>query len=41
MALDFAALKKTRNTSLTNLVKEVEKVTTRESKGGDDRFWKP
>ena len=41
MALDFAALKKTRNTSLTNLVKEVEKVTTRETKGGDDRFWKP
>ena len=42
MALDFAALKKTRKTSLTNLVKEVEKVTQRnENKSGDDRFWKP
>ena len=42
MALDFASLKKTRKTSLDNLVKEVEKVTQRnENKSGDDRFWKP
>ena len=42
MALDFAALKKSRSTSLDNLVKEVEKVTQRnENKSGDDRFWKP
>jgi hypothetical protein len=42
MALDFASLKKSRSTSLDNLVKEVEKVTQRnENKSGDDRFWKP
>lgn len=41
MALDFAALKKTRKTSLTSLVQEVEKVTTRSDNKGDDRLWKP
>jgi len=40
MALDFASLKKSRSTSLDNLVKEVEKVTQRnENKSGDDRDW--
>jgi hypothetical protein len=41
MALDFASLKKTRKTSLTSLVQEVEKVTTRSDNKGDDRLWKP
>lgn len=37
---DFNALKKSSSASLESLVKEAEKLTTRES-GSDDRFWSP
>lgn len=39
--LDFAALKKSSQSSLDSLVKEAEKLTKREDNGPDDRFWTP
>lgn len=43
MATDFAALKKSRTSSLSKLVQESSKVSnkTQESSNGDDRLWKP
>jgi hypothetical protein len=43
MALDFAALKKTRKTSLDQLTREVEKLNQSNSgnRTEDNRFWKP
>lgn len=41
MAESFAALKKTRITSLERLTKEVQKFSAKYEKQTDDRFWQP
>lgn len=42
MADSFASLKRSRETSLDRLTKEVQKITTNKtSKAEDDRFWQP
>ena len=39
--LDFNALKKSSSASLETLVQEAEKLTKREDRGPDERFWTP
>jgi len=39
--MSFSALKKNSNSSFEKLTRELEKISSTESSGADDRFWKP